>query len=152
MSSADEYVQLGVVAMNRPGFVLGYDLTPLLAKAPWRGQSLLVESMAGRVPKGRVRDEWQVLLQFNVFGVVDRDGLPHGDERVGVRENLRTLHDEHLTGGLVTLWHVFADGQTRSADVVVEDIALANADADHLGRVLRVTYDITVPSGLLAGV
>lgn len=147
---ADETVTLAGVLMTRDGFIRPVDLSPLLGVGQMRGANLLVESEDGRVAKGRRQDEWSLLLQFYLFGKVAHDGTAHADGvRVGLRDNLEYLRGQHLTGAEIAIVHTFPDASTRTGTCTVESIDTTPHDGPQLGRVLRLTYDLTVAAGSL---
>ena len=95
------------------------DLSDLLAGPEVRGDSILVERLAGRVLRDRVPDETTYSIPYVFSGAVDRDGTPYVDADAGLALNRRAFIGQVATGQVITGSYVEPDGTEFTGDCIV---------------------------------
>lgn len=124
-------------------------LVPLFrGPASRRGADLIMNGANGRRPYARILDATELVFPGKVWGDRKRDGTAHSGNRAGLTLNLDEIHTSVLAipatvdGTVEAEWHR-ADGDTWTADVIVEDFTVSRLSV----RAVSFNLTISIPGG-----
>lgn len=145
------YVTINGLRLDRAGFCGLLDFGDLLTEGPARGANYAAQGVGGTTFRPKVGGELVAMVQLEVEGQVDKDGVAHANAWAGLRNNIEQIRTSCVVASkaaLVTASVTFEDDSVRSAPVECPRLSVGLQDV--VGNRAIAVLEIVVPSGALS--
>ena len=148
----DIFLTINSLRLDRVGFCGMLDMTDLLQEGEARGANFVADGVTGSTFLPKVTGELRALVQLQVEGEVDKDGVAHPDRWSGIRANVEQIRTSCVVASksaLVTATLTYPDDVTRSADVECPRLDVGLYRGDLTGGAVLAVLEIVIPAGQL---